>query len=112
MGSAIEETRWFTDLRLNFAESILGRGYQGTAILSLRESVNEAEEISFDQLRDLVSRCSAGLASLGIRSGDRVAGYVANVPEAVVCALACAHLGAAWCSASPDFGRPARSRSQ
>jgi acetoacetyl-CoA synthetase len=39
-----------------------------------------------------------------VESGDRVAGYVANVPEAVISCLACASIGATWSSASPDFG--------
>src|SRR5690606_10170745 len=34
----------------------------------------------------------------------RVAGVVANTPEAIVAMLATASLGAIWSSASPDFG--------
>ena len=40
----------------------------------------------------------------GIQPGDRVAGYVPNVPEAIVAALAAAAVGAVWSSCSPDFG--------
>ena len=59
---------------------------------------------SYAQLRALVARCARGLRAAGIGPGDRVAGYVANVPEAVIACLACASLGAIWSSASPDFG--------
>jgi acetoacetyl-CoA synthetase len=100
--------KWFQGMRLNFAENILGRNYHGPAIISLIESeeISAAEfnSISFDELKNLVARCARGLQNLGIQPGDRVAGYVANVPEAIIAALACASRGATWSSASPDFG--------
>src|SRR4029450_7094223 len=36
--------------------------------------------------------------------GDRVAGYLPNVPEAVVAFLGAASIGAVWASCAPDFG--------
>src|SRR5690606_21818806 len=44
------------------------------------------------------------LRELGVRPGDRVAGYIPNIPTAVVAFLACASIGAVWSSCSPDFG--------
>src|SRR5262249_45203386 len=41
---------------------------------------------------------------LGVGVGDRVAGYLPNMPEAVIAMLATASLGAVWSSCSPDFG--------
>jgi acetoacetyl-CoA synthetase len=103
--------RWFTGMRLNFAENILGRDFAGPAIISCVEPAADAEgdglsgcAYSFAQLRRLVARCARGLRAAGVQSGDHVAGYVANVPEAIVAGLACASLGATWSSASPDFG--------
>ena len=43
-------------------------------------------------------------AQQGIQPGDRVAGYLPNVPEAIVAALGAAAVGAVWSSCSPDFG--------
>src|SRR6185369_5798609 len=40
----------------------------------------------------------------GVGVGDRVAGFVPNIPEAVIAMLATASLGAIWSSCSPDFG--------
>ncbi len=37
-------------------------------------------------------------------AGDRVAGFLPNLPEAVIAMLATASLGAIWSSCSPDFG--------
>ena len=104
--------RWFEGMTLNYAENILERHHDGPAIMYRiePESGPTSEQggfggtISFDELRRTVARCARGLKSLGIGKGDRVAGYVANVPEAIVAALACASLGATWASASPDFG--------
>jgi acetoacetyl-CoA synthetase len=104
--------RWFAGMQLNFAENILGRRFSGPAIVACVEPAASASEgdglygraYSFAQLHDLVARCARGLRAAGIGPGDRVAGYVANVPEAIVACLACASLGATWSSASPDFG--------
>jgi acetoacetyl-CoA synthetase len=103
---------WFAGMQLNFAENILGRGFSGPAIVACVEPATGDPEgdglygsaYTFEQLRDLVARCARGLRAAGIGPGDRVAGYVANVPEAIVACLACASLGATWSSASPDFG--------
>ena len=103
---------WFAGMRLNFCENIFARGFNGTAIVyRVEKPENESDpngsyygEYSYDELRTLVSRCAKGLKEAGIRKGDRVAGYVANVPEAIIACLACASIGATWSSASPDFG--------
>ena len=104
--------RWFNGIRLNFAENIFAPNFSGKAIVyHIEKDSNESEgvgshsgEYSYDELRATVARCARGLKEAGIGSGDRVAGYVANVPEAVVASLACASIGAIWSSASPDFG--------
>ncbi|HKJ36108.1 MAG TPA: acetoacetate--CoA ligase, partial [Solirubrobacterales bacterium] len=49
-------------------------------------------------------RIRAGLVELGIGRGDRVAGYLPNIPETIAAFLACASLGAIWSSAAPEFG--------
>ncbi len=58
-------------------------------------------------MRDEVARARAGLVELGVGRGDRVAGYLPNIPEALIAFLATASLGAIWSSCSPDFGAPA-----
>jgi acetoacetyl-CoA synthetase len=108
---AMPGVTWFEGIRLNFAENILERGFSGPAIVYRIEPDERRShdrggfggEISFQELRGLVARASRGLRAAGVRPGDRVAGFTANVPEAVVAALACAAVGATWSSASPDF---------
>lgn len=104
--------RWFSGMRLNFAENILAKDFHDTAIvyrIERDDSETDPEgsyygQYSFDELRTLVARCIRGLKEVGIGPGDRVAGYMANVPEAIIACLACGSIGATWSSASPDFG--------
>jgi acetoacetyl-CoA synthetase len=97
---------WFPGTRLNYAEQMLARARPGeTAILHATESQPLAA-MSWDQLRDQVARCAAGLRRLGVQKGDRVVAYMPNVPETVVALLATASIGAIWSSCAPEFGTP------
>ena len=94
---------WFPDARLNFAENLLRRCGDSTAIVSLLENGGRSE-IPFDALYAQVAALSAALKSHGVVAGDRVAGFMPNVTETVVAMLAATSLGAVWTSCSPDFG--------
>ncbi|CAN5762554.1 acetoacetate--CoA ligase [soil metagenome] len=94
---------FFPDARLNFAENALRRRGSGPAIIFNGEN-QRRRTLSHDQLRDAVGRCASALREAGIRAGDRVAGYLPNMPEAVIAAMAAATIGAVWSSCSPDFG--------
>src|SRR5690606_21961149 len=63
-----------------------------------------ARTLSFAALHALVSRLARALAATGVGPGDRVAGYLPNLPESIAAMLATASLGAIWSSCSPDFG--------
>jgi acetoacetyl-CoA synthetase len=95
--------RWFPGARLNFAENLLRLDGPGTAIVSWDER-GPIGELSWSALREQVARATAGLAALGVGPGDRVAGWLPNIAEAVVAMLATTALGAIWTSCSPDFG--------
>src|SRR4029077_14379500 len=60
--------------------------------------------LTYGELAAEVARVRAGLQSLGVGLGDRVAAYLPNSPEALIAMLAAASLGAIWTSCSPDFG--------
>ncbi|MBA2303136.1 MAG: acetoacetate--CoA ligase [Acidobacteria bacterium] len=94
---------FFPDARLNFAENVLRQQGGGTALVFNGENQRHST-LSHDQLRSSVARCAAALRSSGIVAGDRVVGYLPNMPEAIVAALGCATIGAVWSSCSPDFG--------
>ena len=101
-GERMPGARWFPDARLNYAENLL-RSRSGEAIVFWGED-RIRRRLSHENLRRLVSRLQQALADAGVKKGDRVAGYLPNVPEAVAALLATASLGAVWSSCSPDFG--------
>ena len=102
-GERMPGARWFPDARLNFAQNLLRRRDAGDAIVFWGED-RVRRRLSHKNLYDLVSRMAQALADAGVGKGDRVAGYLPNVPEATAAMLASASLGAIWSSCSPDFG--------
>lgn len=95
--------RWFAGARLNFAENLLRTRGKSPAII-FRGEDGVRREVGRDVLAREVARVAAALRESGILPGDRVAGFLPNVPEAVVAMLAAAACGAVWSSCSPDFG--------
>ncbi|HEV3214700.1 MAG TPA: acetoacetate--CoA ligase [Vicinamibacterales bacterium] len=95
--------KFFPDSRLNFAENLLRRRDEATAIIATTEQGRD-REVSFGDLYRAVARGAQALRRAGVGPGDRVCGVVANVPEAVIAALSAAAIGAIWSSCSPDFG--------
>ncbi|MDB4892236.1 MAG: acsA [Gemmatimonadetes bacterium] len=95
--------RWFIGAKLNFAENLLRRRDDGDAIVSWNEQ-GFKRRMSFAELADEVARFAEFLRQSGVVVGDRVAGFIPNIPEAVVAMLATASIGAVWSSCSPDFG--------
>src|SRR5581483_10969294 len=95
--------RFFPQGKINFAENLLRRRDDETAIVFRGEDKVE-RRLSFRQFYDRVSQLRQVLQANGVGEGDRVAGYVANMAEAIIGLLATASLGAIWSSASPDFG--------
>ena len=95
--------RFFPDARLNFAENLLRRSDAGDALVFNGEG-QRRRTVSHGELRREVAQFANALQRAGIRSGDRIAGYLPNMPEAIVAALGAAAIGAVWSSCSPDFG--------
>ena len=102
-GDCMLKAQWFPDARLNFAENLLRRRGNGVAIV-FRNEDRVQRQLSYDQLYDAVSILAQALKHHGLQCGDRVAGYLPNIPEAIIAMLATVSLGAIWSSASPDFG--------
>ena len=95
--------KWFPEGKLNYAENLL-RERDATGAITFWGEDRVKRRLSRRQLYDLVSRMAQALADAGVKKGDRVAGYLPNVPEATAALLAAASLGAVWSSCSPDFG--------
>jgi acetoacetyl-CoA synthetase len=95
--------RWFRGARLNFAENLLRYRDDREAIVFWNE-LGRQRALTFAELAAEVERLAAAFAAAGVRAGDRVAGFLPNLPETIVAMLAATRLGALWSSCSPDFG--------
>ncbi|NQT97777.1 MAG: acetoacetate--CoA ligase [Candidatus Marinimicrobia bacterium] len=94
---------WFQGARLNFAENLLLYHDERTAIVFQGEG-RKPHTISYQQLYQRVAKLATAMRLAGVLPGDRIAGFVPNMPVAVIAMLASASIGAIWSSCSPDFG--------
>ena len=99
----MQKAKWFTGSRLNFAENLLRFRDEQTALV-YRAEAQVRRTVTYKELYHLVARTAASLKKLGISPGDRVVGFMPNMPESIIGMLAAASLGALWSSCSPDFG--------
>jgi acetoacetyl-CoA synthetase len=102
-GDKMPGAKWFPEARLNIAENMMRRGDRGDAFVFWDERGFQ-RRVSYSALTTEVSRAVQALAALGLRSGDRVAAFIPNIPEAGLFALAALSQGMVWSSCSPDFG--------
>ena len=102
-GDKMPGAAWFPDARLNFAENMLRRQSQDDAMVFWGED-KVKRRLTFRETHEKVSVLARALRRLGVEPGDRVCGYLPNMPEAITAMLAASSLGAVWSSTSPDFG--------
>jgi acetoacetyl-CoA synthetase len=95
--------KWFQGARLNFAENLLRYRDDQVALIFKGES-QDSIKITYSELYDEVARVAKSLKETGVQAGDRVAGFMPNMPETIIAMLAATSLGATWSSCSPDFG--------
>jgi len=95
--------KWFPGARLNFAENLLKyRDDRLALVFRGEDQVNR--RMTYAELYDEVARVSRSLKAAGVSVGDRVVGFMPNMPETIIAMLAATSLGAIWSSCSPDFG--------
>jgi acetoacetyl-CoA synthetase len=95
--------RFFPDAEINFTENLLRRTDAAPAIV-FRDEAGRRRSLSWAELQRDVRAFAAALTRDGVVAGDRVAGYLPNLPETIVATLGTAAIGAVWSSCSPDFG--------
>ncbi len=90
---------WYADGELNTCYLAVdyqveqGRGEQ-VALYYDSPVTNSKQAITYNDLKDRVSRFAGTLRKLGVEKGDTVVIYMPMIPEAAVAMLACARLGA------------------
>ena len=102
-GEKFPGARWFPHASLNFAENLLRNRSDNLAIIFQGEN-RVRQCLSYAQLYRQVSVLAQAMRAAGVVKGDRVAGFMPNMPMAVVAMLATTSMGAIWSSCSPDFG--------
>ncbi|MEW6514803.1 MAG: acetoacetate--CoA ligase [Pseudomonadota bacterium] len=102
-GDRMPGARWFPDARLNYAQNLLRRRDDGTALV-FRGEEKVSRRMTYGELYLRVARLTAAMKAEGIVAGDVVAAYMPNLPETLIALLAASSLGAIFTSASPDFG--------
>jgi len=95
--------KWFNGIQLNFAENLLKYRDDKTAIV-FKGGGRKPQYLSYNQLHDRVEKLANAMRQVGVQSGDRVVGFLPNMPIAIIAMLAAASIGAVWSSCSPDFG--------
>jgi acetoacetyl-CoA synthetase len=95
--------KWFSGARLNFAENLLRYKDDQTALIFKGEDRVD-KRMTYAELYDEVASVAKSLKQAGVQTGDRVVGFMPNMPETIVAMLAAASMGATWSSCSPDFG--------
>ncbi len=95
--------KWFVGSRLNFAENLLRFEDDREALVFWNER-GAQRRLTYRELNGEVARLAAALRARGVTVGDRVAGFLPNLPETVIAMLATTSIGAIWSSCSPDFG--------
>ena len=95
--------KWFSGAKLNYAENLLRYRDNKIAIQFKGES-QSVRSLTYQELFDDVEKLAHSLREFGIQKGDRVSGFIPNIPEAIIAMLASASIGAIWSSCSPDFG--------
>jgi acetoacetyl-CoA synthetase len=101
------DAQWFNQLEMNFAENLLQRRDDASALISCGEpSLNQGQDrsVSYKELYNQVAKLAHSLKAMGVEQGDRVAAFMPNTQETVIAMLATTSLGAIWSSCSPDFG--------
>ncbi|MFJ8113658.1 acetoacetate--CoA ligase [Streptomyces sp. NPDC096132] len=94
---------WFPGARLNYAEHVFRAADPERPALVAVDENGHRTDWSWAELRDRTAALAAHLRALGVRPGDRVVGYLPNIPHAVVAFLATASVGAVWSSCGQDF---------
>ena len=97
-------TQWFPHSRVSYAEHVFRGKDPETVAIRHASELRELGEWTWEELRARTAAIAAGLRSLGVGRGDRVAAYLPNIPETVAALLACSSIGAVWSSAAPEFG--------
>jgi acetoacetyl-CoA synthetase len=99
--------RWFPDTRLNYVDQIVRNARTDRPAIVYVSEDRPVIEVSWAELLSRTAAFAHKLKSLGVTPGDRVVGYLPNIPEAVIAFLATASVGAIWSACGQDYSAKA-----
>jgi acetoacetyl-CoA synthetase len=103
-GDPMPYTRWFDGATLNYAEHIFRQKTDDRPAILFASEEQPTTAVSWKELEQQTAALQTFLKETGAESGDGVAAYLPNIPQATTAFLAVNSLGAVWSSCSPDFG--------
>jgi acetoacetyl-CoA synthetase len=104
-GDSFDDAKWFPEVRLNYAETIL-KWPDGQVALAAVNEAGARYDLTFADLRAGASRAQQAFAAVGVVPGTRIGAILLNTPDAIMAMLGATSLGGVWTSVSPDFGAP------
>ena len=102
-GEGMLGTKWFPGMEFNFAAHLL-RFDDDRIALEAEDELGRTRSITYRRLRAEVLCLTEAMRAVGVKRGDRIGGFLPNIPESVMAMAASASIGAIWSSCSPDFG--------
>src|SRR2546426_567516 len=97
---------WWTGGRMNYVATALRHEAGRIAVIAEGEE-GTVRQLTFGELSAEVARCAAGLRSLGVRKGDRVAVFLPLTVECAVAVLAIGAIGAVLVPVFSGYGAEA-----
>ena len=85
--SKMPGAKWFSGIKLNFAENLLRHRDDKIAIIFKGEG-KESIRLTYSELNKEVARLAKSLRESGVSIGDRVVGFMPNMPESIIAMLA------------------------
>lgn len=99
--------QWFPGQLLNYVDQIARHARTDRPAIVYAGEQGGLTEISWAELLGRTASFAATLRELGVGLGDRVVGYLPNIPEAVIAFLGAASIGAVWSACGQDYSAKA-----
>lgn len=96
--------KWFVGAQLNYVENLFRQRQANQPAILYQAEAGPLITVQWTELYHQTAKLAQAFKALGVQQGDRVVGYLPNIPETIVAFLAAASLGAIWSSCPPDFG--------
>lgn len=106
-GHGMPGAQWFPGVELNYVDQVVRHARGDRAAIVHASEDGSTRTVTWSEMIAQAGALAGTLSDAGVRRGDRVVGYLPNVPEAVIAFLATASLGAVWAACGQDYSAAA-----